>query len=86
MAQNMKTIRWKTKALRQLRKIRDSHTRERIYDNVEGLKSFPECKNITKLKDRNQYRLRVGRWRIIFTESIEIIEIQEVRIRNGQTY
>lgn len=82
----MKTIRWKTKALRQLRKIRDSRTRGRIYDSVESLKSFPECKDVKKLQDRNEYRLRVGRWRVIFTESLEIIEIQEVKIRNGHTY
>ena len=82
----MKTIRWKTKALRQLRKIRDSRTRARIYDSVESLKSFPECKNIKKLQDRDEYRLRVGRWRVTFTESLEIIEIQEVTIRNGHTY
>ena len=82
----MKTIRWKTKALRQLRKIRDSRTRGRIYDSVESLKSFPECKDVKKLQDRNEYRLRVGRWRVIFTESLEIIEIQEVTIRNGHTY
>lgn len=82
----MNKIRWKTKALRQLRKIRDSRIRERIYDHVEDLKSFPECQNVKKLKDRNEYRLRVGRWRIIFTASLEIIEIQEVKIRDGHTY
>lgn len=82
----MKIIRWKTRALRQLRKIGDSETRQMIYDGVEALKIFPQCKNIKKLKNRNEYRLRVGRWRIIFTESLEIIEIQEVKIRNGHTY
>ena len=39
-----------------------------------------------KLKHRDEYRLRVGRWRVVFTESLEIIEIQEVRIRNWHTY
>ena len=82
----MKTIKWKTKALRQLRKIRDSRIRGRIYDSVESLISFPECKNVKKLQDRDAYRLRVGRWRVIFTESLEIIEIQEVRMRDGHTY
>ena len=82
----MKTIRWNTRALRQLRKIRDTHTRERIYDSVESLKSFPKCKDVKKLKDRDEYRLKIGRWRVIFTESLEIIEIQEVKIRNGHTY
>jgi mRNA interferase RelE/StbE len=82
----MKMIRWKTKALRQLRKIGDSRTRLRIYEGVEALKSFPGCANVKKLQGRDEYRLRIGRWRIIFTESLEIIEIQEVKIRNGHTY
>jgi mRNA interferase RelE/StbE len=82
----MKMIRWKTKALRQLRKIVDSRTRQRIYDGVETLKSFPCCGNVKKLQGRDEYRLRIGRWRVIFTESLEIIEIQEVKIRNGHTY
>lgn len=82
----MKPIRWQTKALRQLRKIRDSRTRERIYNSVGNLKTFPKCKGVIKLKDRDEYRLRVGRWRVIFTESLEIIEIQEVKIRNERTY
>jgi mRNA interferase RelE/StbE len=82
----MKKIRWRTKALRQLRKIHDPREQARIFDSVEGLKSFPDCKNIKKLEDRDQYRLRIGRWRVIFSESLEIIEIQEVKKRNGHTY
>jgi mRNA interferase RelE/StbE len=82
----MRKIIWKTKALRQLRKIRDSQTRVMIFESVSELKSFPQCQDIKKLKDRDEYRLKVGRWRVIFTESLEIIEIQEVKIRNGHTY
>ena len=82
----MKSIEWNTKAVRQLRKIRDQRTQERIYNAVEGLKSFPECPNVKKLRDRDGYRLRVGRWRIIFTESLEIIKIQEVIARDEHTY
>ena len=82
----MKAIRWKTKALRQLRKIKDTRARERIYDSVGILKSFPDCKGVKKLKGRDEYRLRVDRWRVIFTDSLEIIEIQGVKIRDGHTY
>jgi mRNA-degrading endonuclease RelE of RelBE toxin-antitoxin system len=82
----MRKIIWKTKALRQLRKIRDSQNRVMIFESVSELKSFPQCQDIKKLKDRDEYRLKVGRWRVIFTESLEIIEIQEVKIRNGHTY
>ena len=82
----MKKIGWSSKALKQLRKIRDPLEQAWIYDGVEELKSFPNCKNVKKLRDRDQYRLRIGRWRVLFSESLEIIEIQEVKIRNGHTY
>jgi mRNA interferase RelE/StbE len=50
------------------------------------VKYFPDCPNVKKLQDRNGYRLRVGRWRIIFTRSLEIIEIEEVKPRDEHTY
>jgi mRNA interferase RelE/StbE len=82
----MKEIEWKPKAVRQLRKIKDIQMRETIYNTVDGLKDFPNCSNIKKLKNRNEYRLRVGRWRVFFTESLEILYIEEVKIRNENTY
>jgi mRNA interferase RelE/StbE len=82
----MKNIKWRPKALKQLRKIKDYHTRETIYNAVDELKNFPNCPNIKKLKDRDEYRLRVGRWRVFFTESFEILYIEEVKIRNENTY
>ncbi|MGB5985738.1 MAG: helix-turn-helix transcriptional regulator, partial [Desulfobacterales bacterium] len=46
---------------------------------VDGLKDFPNCPNIKKLKNRPGYRLRVGSWRVLFTETFEIISIEEVK-------
>ena len=68
----MKQIRWRTKALRQLRKIKSQKEKETIYDAVETLGLFPKCANVKKLSDRNDYRLRAGKWRIIFTTVAEI--------------
>jgi mRNA-degrading endonuclease RelE of RelBE toxin-antitoxin system len=83
----MKQIKWTVKALRQLRKIKDRKEQERIYDAVSELKNFPNCKNVKKLKGyENLYRLRVGRWRVIFSEELTIITIQEVKKRNERTY
>ena len=82
----MKNIEWKPKAVRQLRKIKDFRMRETIYNAVDDLKDFPDCSNVKKLKNRNEYRLRVGRWRVFFTESLEILYIEEVKIRNENTY
>ena len=82
----MKRIEWKPKALKQIRKIKDQTTRNMIYDAVDTLKSFPNCSNIKKLKIRNEYRFRVGNWRIFFTDSIKILYIEEVKKRNERTY
>lgn len=82
----MKNIKWRPKALRQLRKIKDQQMRDMIYDAVDDLKNFPNCSNVKKLKNRDEYRLRVGRWRVLFTDSFEILYIEEVKIRNENTY
>jgi len=82
----MKRIEWKPKALRQLRKIKNQETRNLIYDAVDTLKYFPQCSNIKKLKGRNEYRLRVSNWRVIFTDSLKILYIEEVKKRNERTY
>ena len=82
----MKSIMWRPKALRQIRKIKDQEVKESIFEAVSNLRNFPDCPNIKKLKTREEYRLRVGRWRVIFTESLEILYIEEVRKRDEITY
>jgi mRNA-degrading endonuclease RelE of RelBE toxin-antitoxin system len=82
----MKNIKWKPKALKQLRKIKDQQMRDTIYDAVDDLKNFSNCSNVKKLKNRDEYRLRVGRWRVFFTDSFEILYIEEVKKRNENTY
>ena len=57
-----------------------------IYDAVDTLKRFPNCSNIKKMKTRNEYRFRVGNWRIFFTDTIKILYIEEVKKRNERTY
>ncbi|WP_265823783.1 type II toxin-antitoxin system RelE family toxin [Geovibrio ferrireducens] len=82
----MKLIEWTMKALRQAKKIKDSKIRAEIYDAVDSLKDFPDCRNIKKLVGRGEYRLRVGNYRVIFTESLTIIRIEEVKKRDEHTY
>lgn len=82
----MKNIKWRPKALRQLRKIKDQQMKDTIFNAVDDLKNFPNCSNVKKLKNRDEYRLRVGRWRVFFTDSFEILYIEEVKIRNENTY
>lgn len=71
---------------RQLRKIKEQAKREEIYDTVATLTSFPKCKGVKKLQNRDDYRLRIGNWRVIFTASLEILYIGEVKKRNESTY
>ena len=82
----MKQIEWKTKALRQLRKIKNRQEQKNIYKEVSALVDFPHCENVKKIKTTAMYRLRVGRWRVIFTDSLEIVTIEEVKQRNERTY
>ncbi len=82
----MKTIRWHKRAKKQLRRIGDLKTRDKIYNAVDSLKAFPNCQNIKKLTNRNDYRLRVGRYRIIFSIDLVIINIEEVKKRDERTY
>jgi mRNA interferase RelE/StbE len=82
----MKNIKWNSKALKQLRKIKDPNTKETIYNAVDDLKNFPNCSNVKKIKGQEKFRLRVGRWRVFFTQSLEILYIEEVKIRNESTY
>ncbi len=82
----MYRIEWRKKALRQLRKIKNRTERQDIYNAVTQLADFPHCKNIKKIKASDCYRLRVGNWRVIFTEALSIVFIEEVRKRNERTY
>jgi mRNA-degrading endonuclease RelE of RelBE toxin-antitoxin system len=85
----MYDIDWKPKAIKQLIKIGEKSDRQAIRDSVGGLSAFPECPGIKRLVNhRNDYRLRVGRYRILFDvhTEIDIISIEEVRKRDERTY
>ncbi|MDH2927058.1 type II toxin-antitoxin system RelE family toxin [Lonepinella koalarum] len=86
----MNKIYWTIKATKQLLKI-DRRYIIAIKSTVERLVSFPDVDvDIKKLKGTtNQYRLRVGIYRIIFeviNEEPKIISIQAVKKRSEQTY
>lgn len=63
----------------------DKQTQIRIKAGIQRLAAVPPQGDILKLKGReNQYRLRIGSWRIIFrlTDIVEIIAI----LPRGQAY
>lgn len=82
----MRKVEWTKKAFRQLKKIHDKASQDAIIKAVGKLADFPDCSNIKRLVNRDEYRLRVGRYRVIFTDDLRIITIEEVKIRNEQTY
>lgn len=73
--------------MKQLRKLKDQAVKKEITSSVRELENFPLCRNVKKLVNYdNLYRLRVGRYRVIFSESLEIINIEEVKKRDESTY
>lgn len=79
-------IEWTKKAYKQLKRLPES---KNIYRSVQALQNWPGCRNVKKLKDRNDYRLRVGRHRVIFSivnKIPRIIKIEKVVKRNEHTY
>lgn len=85
----MNTIVWATKAVRQFRKLPTADQRA-IGDKVSGLAAWPDVLGVKHLVGRDDYRLRVGRFRVIFSVypngKVTIIRIDEVKKRDEHTY
>lgn len=87
----MSTIEWSPKATRQLRKIADKSKRQSIYAEAQQLAHWPNCPgSIIRLQGREDYRLRVSDYRVIFeinqAEIPIIVTINQVEKRNERTY
>lgn len=84
----MFAINWSSKAKKQLRKI-DHQEQGTIIDAIDELENFPNAKNVIAVtKHEYGYRMRVGNYRVLFDAdaAVRIIEIQQVRKRDEQTY
>ena len=57
---------------------------------MEKLAGFPDVSNVKSLANRPEYRLRVGRYRVIFSVSedgaVTVVLIEEVKKRDERTY
>jgi len=78
----MYQIEWKENALREVEKLENSIAR-RIVKKVDELTENPFSKDIKKLKGCNDFRLRVGDYRIIFSIENTIIQILKVGHRRN---
>ncbi len=84
----MHHIEWKQKAIKQLKQI-DKTQQKKIVIASKNLTNLPDCQGVKALENHKyQYRLRVGRYRVLFDveSEIKIINIEEVKKRDGRTY
>jgi mRNA-degrading endonuclease RelE of RelBE toxin-antitoxin system len=86
----MKRITWHNRARKQMKRI-PRHYQDAIFQSVDKLVTFPDCKNLdvkALQKHKYEYRMRVGRYRVFFDDrkEIEVIAIQEVKKRDDHTY
>jgi len=83
------TIYWSRRAAKQLRKIPRLQAKT-IYEKVTALKADQQAwENVTRLTNHvSGFRLRVGRYRVLFShdEIVKIVNIEEVKKRDEQTY
>lgn len=83
-------IEWEKKALKQLLKLRNKQTADRIRKATrEELPEYEKSRNVKALNNHiYQYRLRVGHYRIFFDvkEDLKIVAIEEVKKRDERTY
>ena len=84
----MNDIQWTPKALRQARKLPPAE-QGNIADAVATLRNWPHVEQVKSLSGRPGYRLRVGRYRVLFTVHAGIplvVRIEEVKKRDEHTY
>ena len=78
----MYKIDWKEGAVRDLEKLEPSISR-RIFKKVDELIIDPFSKDIKRLKGRNDFRFRVGDYRVLFLIEGEVIQILKVGHRKN---
>ena len=78
----MYNIEWKEHALQNLEKLENSIAK-RIIKKVEELSENLFSKDIKKLKGGNDFRLRVGDYRVIFSIEQNTIQILKVGHRKN---
>ncbi|GEQ99202.1 plasmid stabilization protein [Iodidimonas gelatinilytica] len=80
----MYEIAYSKKALNDLRRI-PANERRRIQAKIADYASDPtaHAHHVKKLKGREGYRLRVGKWRVIFDLEGHVLEVYEVGARGS---
>jgi mRNA-degrading endonuclease RelE of RelBE toxin-antitoxin system len=81
-------IEWRNRARKQLRKLGDRQTKERILAAIEAYAAGYPADVIALVGHEYTHRLRVGSYRVLMTvdQTIEVSIIEEVRKRDDRTY
>jgi len=86
----MNVINWRTKALKQLRKIPAAENRMIRRKVTDELTNLSAARNVKALTNHTyDYRLRVGRYRVFFNlhkGEVSVVTIQEVKKRDERSY
>jgi len=81
----MRTVIATRTARRHLKEI-PAHDQGPIRAAIRDLANWPDCRNVKALKGSAGYRLRVGRYRVLFTVEEKDIVVTEVTKRDERTY
>lgn len=73
-------LRIKQSALKELESIATKTDRRKILRQIQALSSEPRPSGAVKLSGREYYRLRQGRYRILYTIEDEALIIQVIKI------
>ena len=73
-------LRIKQSALKELESIATKTDRRKILKRIQALSSEPRPIGAMKLSGREYYRLRQGRYRILYTIEDEVLIIQVIKI------
>ena len=72
-------------ATRQIKKL-PPDVRQQVKAAIDSLASWPNVEKVKRLANRDDYRLRVGQYRVIFVVVGTVIGVTEVLFRNERTY
>ncbi|WP_085441204.1 type II toxin-antitoxin system RelE family toxin [Magnetofaba australis] len=80
----MFTITYSKQAARALTRM-PANERKRVRGKIREYATNPDqqANNVKKLQGREGYRLRVGNWRVIFTQDGRVMAIHEIGARGG---
>ena len=71
----------KRSAVKEIRKLPDS-VLPRVMRTIEGLKENPRPAGARKLSGGEEYRVRVGDYRVVYTIAEEVVTVYIVRVRH----